>query len=166
MKLPSELTKLVRQRTWERDLVLWVGSEASLQEALRPGPPASRAGPPVRSEVLDLLDLFDEDRLPIDAEQTREELSHALQARLRKLNPQAENRMVLVVKSIGLLARYRVGVRDFYDHFCGDFAIAILLLEQPADSTSWPEEVFCAPGQLLGYFTQPGLVKHVFGVEG
>ena len=70
--------------------------------------------------------------------------------------------MVLVVTSIGLLARYAVGLREFYDWFCGDFSMVVLLLERTLEETQWPEEVSCDSDRLLGYFQEP-MVKQVFG---
>ncbi len=50
MRSSADLAALVRQRTWDKELVLWVGSESALRKAVAPVP----------VETLDLLDLFDE----------------------------------------------------------------------------------------------------------
>jgi hypothetical protein len=42
---------------------------------------------------------------------------------------------VLVVKSIGLLVKYHAGVREFYEWFCGDFAMVVLILNGLLNST-------------------------------
>ncbi len=49
MKPATELALLCQQRTWDKDLILWVGSETRLQQLLGTLPVV----------VLDLLDLFD-----------------------------------------------------------------------------------------------------------
>lgn len=156
MKTAADLAALVRQRTWDKDLVLWIGSEKALRDALSEVP----------HNVLDLLDLFDEDRLPMDDEETRAQLIGALRKKLRSMNAAPDRRTVLVVRSIGLLARYRVGVKEFYDWFCGDFAMAVLVLEGPMEDSLWPEDVVCDPDRLIDYFQAPGVVKQVFGEKG
>jgi hypothetical protein len=108
--------------------------------------------------VLDLLDLFNEDCLPMDHEETQAHLRRTLRQRLQSLQAGAERRTVLIVKSIGLLARYQTGVREFYEWFCGDFTMDGLLEE-----CLWPEEVTCDTDRLLKYFDTPGVVKQVFG---
>src|ERR1039458_1337047 len=108
MKPPAELKSLVEQRTWEKEVVLWVGTEAALAKLLGS----------VQHVALDLLDLFDEDKLPMDDEETRQFLVSALSTRLKAIPTGPGMRVVLVVTSIGLLARYAVGLREFYDWFC------------------------------------------------
>jgi hypothetical protein len=152
MRSPAELRSLVGQRTWEKEVVLWVGTEAALAKLLGP----------VHHVALDLLDLFDEDKLPMDDEETRQCLVGALSTRLQAIPTGPGMRVVLVVTSIGLLARYAVGLTEFYDWFCGDFSMVILLLERTLEETQWPEEVLCDSDRLLGYFQEP-MVKQVFG---
>ena len=156
MKTAADLAVLTRQRTWDKDVVLWVGAEHTLLHALGQTP----------YEVLDLLDLFDEESLPMDEEETREQLLRRLRHRLQSFQVSAEKRIVLVVKSIGLLARYRSGVREFYEWFCGDFTMVVLLLEGLLDERVWPEEVACDADRLLKYFHDSSVVKEVFGEKG
>ena len=118
MKAPSQLALLVHQRTWDKEVVLWVGPESALRQAIGGVPQAN----------LDLLDLFDEDKLPMDADETRQQLAASLAAKLQAYATGPSNRLVLVVKSIGLLARYGVGLREFYEWFCGDRSMVVLLL--------------------------------------
>ena len=61
MKTAADLAALTRQKTWDKDVVLWVGSENVLMHTLGQTPYA----------VLDLLDVFDEEHLPMDEEETR-----------------------------------------------------------------------------------------------
>ena len=156
MKRPSELTKLARQRTWDKDVVLWVGTEADLLDALKN----------VKSATLDLLDLFDETNLPMDDDETRSRLTRELRAKLRAIPTGPENRTALIVKSVGLLARYNAGTSEFYKWFCGDFAMVVLLLEGVPERTEWPEEIACDGNRLLNYFREPDVVKQVFAGKG
>jgi hypothetical protein len=98
----------------------------------------------------------------MDDEETRQYMIAALANRLQAISTGPGNRVVLVVTSIGLLARYGVGLREFYDWFCGDFSMVVLLLERTLEDTQWPDEVSCDSGRLLSYFQEP-LVKQVFG---
>ena len=118
MKTAADLAALTRQKTWDKDVVLWVGSENALLHTLSQTPYA----------VLDLLDLFDEECLPLDNEETQAHLRRDLRRQLQSLQVGSERRTVLIVKSIGLLARYHAGVREFYEWFCGDFAMVVLIL--------------------------------------
>jgi len=153
VKRPSELSKLVRQRTWDKDVILWVGTEADLLDTLKS----------VKIVTLDLLDLFDETNLPMDDDETQSCLTRELRAKLRAITIGPENRTVLIVKSVGLLARYNVGTSEFYKWFCGDFAMVVLLLDGVPERTEWPDEISCDGNRLLNYFREPDVVKHVFG---
>jgi hypothetical protein len=156
MKTAADLATITRQKTWDKDVVLWVGSEHALLHTLGQ----------LSSTVLDLLDLFDEDRLPMDHEETQAHLRRGLRRQLQSLQIGSERRTVLIVKSIGLLARYHAGVREFYEWFCGDFAMVVLLLDGLLEQHLWPEEVLCDTDSLLKYFDTPGVVKQVFGEKG
>lgn len=156
MKRPPELTKLVRQRTWDKDVILWVGTEASLLDAIKP----------VKSITLDILDLLDEANLPADDAETRSFLTRELRQRLKTIPTGPEHRTVLVVKSVGLLARYNVGTSEFYKWFCGDFAMVALLLEGVPERAEWPDDMTCDPNCLLTYFREPDAVKHAFAEKG
>jgi hypothetical protein len=156
MKTAGDLGALTRQQTWDKDVVLWVGAENALLHILAQIPHV----------VLDLLDLFDEECLPMDDEETRVQLLRGLRHQLQSFQVGPERRTVLVVKSIGLLARYHAGVREFYEWFCGDFAMVVLILDGLPDERVWSEEVACDPDRLLKYFHEPGVVKQVFGEKG
>ncbi len=148
----AQLQALLSLRSWDKEVVLWVGSEKALQETLGT----------TKHTVLDLLDLFDPESLPVDDEETRDQLRDRLRTRLKAIERGPGNRVVLVVRSIGLLARYDVGLKEFYDWFVGDFTLVILQLELGTEKVEWPEEVACEPNHLLGYFSEPGMVKAVF----
>jgi hypothetical protein len=113
--------------------------------------------------MLDLLDLFEPDAISIDDDEVRRHLSQSLRTRLKSIARVSGKRTTLIVRSAGLLARYRVGVQDFYDWFCGDFAMAILLVEGTCSEGEWPDEVQCAPDRLVEYFTDSGMVKRLIG---
>jgi hypothetical protein len=152
VKSAAQLQVLVNQRAWDKEVLLWIGPEKSLIDTLGP----------VRFRVFDLLDLFDVNNLPGDADETREYLRDRLQKHLKAIPKGPDDRSVLIVKSIGLLARYNVGLKAFYDWFIGSFALAILILDDVADKTEWPEGVRCDTTRLVGYFSEPGMVKDVF----
>jgi hypothetical protein len=156
MKTAADLAVLTRQKTWDKDVVLWVGSEHALLHTLGQ----------ISYTVLDLLDLFDEDCLPMDNEETQAHLRRGLRRQLQSLQIGPEKRTVLIVKSIGLLARYQAGVREFYEWFCNDFAMVVLLLDGVLEERLWPEEVTCDTDSLLQDFNTPGVVKQVFGEKG
>jgi hypothetical protein len=152
VKTPSDLALLVQQKTWDKDVVLWVGSEARLRESLGSAQVA----------VLDLLDLFDPNRLPMDDEETRSQLQRNLRAWLQTLAPGPANRTVLLVRSAGLLARYQIGAGDFFEWFCGDFAMAVLVLGRLPATGFESDGVVCVPERLVQYFHAPEVVKQVY----
>lgn len=156
MKSAAHLQALAGSRTWDKELVMWVGSEKDLHQALGVA----------KSITLDLLDLFDPENLPADDEATGHQLRDQLQRHLRAIPRGPTDRVVLIIKSIGLLARYNIGLKAFYDWFIGDFAMAVLLLDGGVETKDWPEEVRCEGNRILGYFSQPGMVKEVFSTTG
>ena len=153
MQAIEELAQLVRQRTWDKELLLWSGPEAKLLPELTG----------LKLETLDLLDLLDPKQLPIDDDEVRQHLSRSLRKRLQAVDRASGKRTALLVRSAGLLARYNVGVRDFYEWFCDDFSLVILLVERLATGEDWPDEVDCNPDRLLEYFAEPGMTKRQFG---
>jgi hypothetical protein len=156
VKTAAELALLVQQRTWDKDLVLWVGSENRLREVLGSAPLL----------VLDLLDLFDPDHLPMDDDETRTELQRQLRKRLQGLQTGPGSRTVLLVHSVSLLARYQVGVRDFYEWFCNDFGMVVLVLNGLPVEPIGSDEAVCVPERLVQYFRAPEVVKAVYGEVG
>jgi hypothetical protein len=151
----KEFEALMKQRTWDKDLVLWLGPEKSLLEALGSS----------NHVIIDLLDLFDAQSLPGDDEATRDTLSEQLRQRLRAIPREASNRTVLVVKSIGLLVRYKLGLKDFYDWFVSSHTVVALLLESLPQVNKWPEEVVCDADRLFYYFAEPGMVKSIYAAD-
>jgi len=153
----AEFQTLLKQRTWDKDVLLWLGSEKSLLGAIGS----------TNHIILDLLDLFDLDNLPVDDDETTGVLCTRLRERLKEIPKGPENRIVLIVKSIGLLARYSIGLKEFYDWFVGSYTIIVLLLEGlPEKANGWPEDVRCDAKRLFGYFAEPGMVKDVYEAHG
>ncbi|MCY2987032.1 MAG: hypothetical protein NTY19_04090 [Planctomycetota bacterium] len=153
MQAIEELVQLLRQRTWDKELLLWSGPEAKLLPALTG----------LQAETLDLLDLFDPAQLPIDDDEIRLHLCRSLRRRLQAVDRAPGKRTVLIVRSAGLLARYRAGVREFYEWFCDDFSMVILLVEGPYADEDWPDEVDGKSDRLIDYFMDPGMIKRQFG---
>ena len=135
---------------------MWMGSENELRHVLGP----------TKCSILDLLDLFDPNKLPAGDEATGEQLRDNLCLHLRSIQHGPDNRVILMVKSIGLLARYTIGINAFYDWFIGDFTLVILLLDVGMEKVEWPEEVRCEASRLSGYFLELGMVKDVFSTTG
>lgn len=151
MQPHDQLTTLVRQRTWNKELILWYGPEGKLRPQLE--------GIQIRD--LDLLDLFTPgDTLPEDDE-IRQHISRSLRQHLKSIPRAPTAHSALIVRSSGLLARYRVGVQDFYDWYCDDFAMVILLVDGSYRGDEWPEEVECRPDSLVEYFKDSGMVKRL-----
>lgn len=152
MKKASELRAILTQRTWDKEVLVWLGSEKSLIEAMGA----------TKCVSLDLLDLFDVDNLPIDDDETKDALKDRLRSHLKAMPKGPNNRTVLLVKSAGLLARYGVGLKEFYDWFVGSYAMVVLLLENTSGQIDWPDEVRYDAKRLLDYFAEPGMVKDVY----
>ena len=70
-----------------------------------------------------------------------------------------------IVKSIGLLVRYKVGLKEFYDWFIGSHTVVALVLEGLPENTDWPEEVRCDPKHLFDYFAEAGMVSDIYGAN-
>jgi hypothetical protein len=153
MFTPDDLAQLVRQRTWDKELNVWVGSEHQLLSVLDG----------VQTEILDLLDLFDPNQVPIEDDDVRQHLSRALRQKLKTIPRPSGRRMVLIVRSAGLLARYNVGVSEFYNWFCDDFSMVFLLIEGRCAESHWPPEVDCHPDRLIDFFGVATQIKRQFG---
>ena len=156
MKSVADLKALVQQRTWDKEVLLWLGPEKPLRTALGA----------TKHIVLDLLDLFQPGSLPPDDDSSRELLRDQLRQRLRSMQKGPDNRTVLIVKSVGLLARYGVGLKEFYDWFVGSYTILILLLEDAPEKCDWPDEVRCDQKRLSDYFAEAGMVKDIYTANG
>jgi len=151
MQNHEEFVNLLRQRTWDKELILWHGTEAKLLPFL--------VG--IQVDALDVLDLFTPANLPVEDDEVRTHLSRSLRQYLKSIPRMTATHAALIVRSAGLLARYRVGVQDFYDWYCDDFAMAILLIEGSCTEGGWPDEVECGPDKLVGYFKDSQIVKRL-----
>lgn len=156
MKGLIDLHALLKQRSWDKEVILWLGPEESLLDACHS----------IHYVVLDLLDLFDPDNLPVDDEETHNALGEDLRQKLKALQKASNTRTVLVVRSIGLLARYKVGLKEFYDWFIGSHTLLALVLEGVSEISDWPEEIHCESRQILDYFSDGSMVKDVYAANG
>ena len=155
MKTISDFKALAAQRTWDKDVAVWVGPESSLTAALAGG--SSGVAIP-----LDLLDLFDEAALPDSEDDVVYFLRKALREQLVSLAPPTGERRILIVKSPGILARYNLGLKEFFDWFCGDRGLVVLLIEATPEKVELPSEIECHPRAIVDYFDRPDLAKHCF----
>jgi len=156
MKQAQELRSVLDRRTWDKEVVLWQGSDKALVEMLAN----------LNAVSLDILDLLDQNNLSTDDDDNKATIREAIRGYLKNLPKGPEHPCVLVVRSIGLLARYRIGLKEFYDWFVGSHAMVILVLGDLADPTGWPEEVRCDSNRLVEYFLEPGMVKETYVAEG
>jgi hypothetical protein len=152
----AELEDLLRQKTWDKEIILWLDSETQLKTLLSNH----------KFRELDLLDLFNLNSLPTDDDDTRTRLVQALRALLQDFNATGRSRIILVVRSCGLLARYDVGLKEFYDWFCGDFSLVIIPLARPSDDTAWPESMAFEKDRLNNYFSTTGMCSRIIAEKG
>jgi len=152
----TELKNLLRQKTWDKEVVLWLGSDAALKNELIP----------YNVQELDILDLFDPNNLPSNDEEASDNLKTSLRKYLQGLQPSARSKIVLVVRSGGLLARYNLGLKSFYDWFCSDFGMVIIRLVRGADRMAWPSAVVFDDDRLYDYFTGIDMCSRVITDKG
>ena len=139
------LADLLRQETWDKDVVLWKGPI----EALR-----ARLG--AKSTVeLDLLDVVPPGFDPAaDDSESEAEFRRALENRLRSIEATRTGPQVLVVRNAPLLARFGVGARPFYDWHAGSQTMTILAVDGFATDVTFPPEVEYDARYLSHYFEQ------------
>ena len=153
MKTAVDLTRLASQRTWDKDVVVWLGSEAALTAAL----PKNHG---LKYEVIDLLDLLSENAIPDTDEDVATGLRRALKEKLPGISKAAGGRCVLAVKSAGILVRYNLGLREFFDWFDMDRGLVVLLAETRTDNIQLPNNLEWRPRWFIDYFHRPDLAKH------
>jgi len=125
----EDLRKLVNRPFWSKDVVLWIGPDATVDELA--------AGVPCRT--LDLLDLFSPtEDVPAGDTERGELLRQRLDAKLQELRQSDGGRVVLKVQSAPLLARYRAGLRPFFDWFAGSTRMVVLVLPPSPNVPSLP----------------------------
>ncbi len=157
MKSPNDLRKLLAQKTWDKDVALWVGPLQPVRDAV------AGAGHPITLSELDLLDLLSEQSLPDSEEDIGSALKTALRSDLQKRRSASPDRRVLIVKSAALLTRYSVGLKEFFDWFVGDHAVVVLALDGvPSGLKPLPAEIELRPDWLLQTLHRPDLAKNVF----
>jgi len=157
MNTLADFGRLLAQKTWNKDIVIWVGEVRLVQEA------AQTAGQPISVVELDLLDLLDQSSLPENDSDIAVALRTALRAELRKRPSGTQDRQLLIVRSAPLLTRYSIGLRDFFDWFVGDHALVVLVLEGVlASDKQLPPEIELRPDFLLQSLYRADHAKHVF----
>ena len=77
------------------------------------------------------------------------------------MQPKDGQRCILVVKSAGLLVRYNLGLREFFNWFCCDRAMVVLLVEAVPEKIRLPIGIECRPQLIVEYFHRPDLAKHL-----
>ena len=158
MKTAAEFTELVSRRTWDKDVAVFLGSEAALRAAVPAGSDAAAV------LTLDLLDLFDEASIPDTEEDMVAFFRRALRQKLSAFSASLGQRRILIVKSAGLLVRYHLGLKEFFDWFVGDRSLVVVLIEDTPRKLELPVEIECSPDTISGYFNRPDLAKHTFSV--
>lgn len=157
MKSPDDLRKLLAQKTWDKDIALWIGPVQPMR-ALVAG-----AGQPIAVSELDILDLLSEQSLPDSDCEIGANIKIALRADLQKKRTPNAGRRLLIVRSAALLTRYAVGLKEFFDWYLGDHAMVILILDGiPAQPRQIPAEIELRTDLLLQSFTSSDLAKNVF----
>ena len=157
MKSSSELRKLLAQKTWDKEVAIWVGSLASLQDLI------SGSGQTIDVKQIDLLDLISEHSIPDSDEELGRTLKGQLRSELQKQRSSSTDRRILLVQSTALLSRYDVGLKEFFDWFVGDHAMVILLLDGiPSSTKPLPLEIEIRPKGLIEKLNHPDLAKNAF----
>ena len=87
MPQTDELSQLLRQRTWDKELNLWVGPERQLRPLLDG----------LKVETLDLLDVIDDD-WPVEDEDIRRPFAQAIRQRLKAIPRERGQRLVVVAE--------------------------------------------------------------------
>jgi hypothetical protein len=142
---PHQLEERLRQPAWSKDVVVWLGRAEALDRLLDGLPQLT----------LDLLDLMPDDEALPAADASRAELLETrLDARVRELRPANDQKTVLRVRNAPLLARYRAGLRPFFDWFAGAHRMTVLEIDRPRPvplPDSVAESLHLDPDAMLGY---------------
>jgi len=106
---------------WSKEVVVWVGGMEGLAELLSAS----------RRIDLDLVALVpDDEKLPSSRDDRADLMRRQLDEFLRANQPDGKQRVVLVVRNAGLLAKYGVGLQSFYDWFGGTQTMSVLAIDQ------------------------------------
>lgn len=127
----DQLKELIRQPLWSKQVVVWMGERASLDQLL--------AG--VDQREVDLLALIpDDDSWPRAREERADWLRERLDRELQAIKGGLAGRTVLRVRNAALLARLGTGLRPFYDWFAGSDTMTILEVD-PVSPLVLPDTV-------------------------
>jgi len=139
------LADLLKQKTWDKDVVLWHGPVERLRGWLGARPTVE----------LDLLDVVPSDFDPAaDTSHVNDTFRRALDERLQAIEASRKGAQVLIVRSAPLLERFGVGARPFYDWHAGSQTMTILAVEGFATEMDFPPEVEYDGHRLRNYFEQ------------
>ncbi|MEI6176959.1 MAG: hypothetical protein WCS43_08710 [Verrucomicrobiota bacterium] len=152
MKTAADLRSLAERRTWDKEIIVWLGLLESLLTHLPAGS--------VDIKQLDLLDLVSDSDLP--EEDARTEFRRALDTRLKSLAPSPDKRCILIVTSTALLANFNTGLVGFFSWFCSDRAMVILHVDGIPEKLSLPSEFEFRATALLDYLVQPDHAKEIY----
>jgi hypothetical protein len=143
---------LADRRAWDKEIVVWLGSMASLLSVLNTGS--------ADIEQLDLLELVSEEDIP--EEEARAFFRRGLDGRLKNIAPAPGKRRILVVTATALLADFNTGLAGFFNWFCSDRGMVILQVDGVAEKLALPPEFEFRPNQLIDYLTQPDHAKDIY----
>lgn len=143
---------ILERPTWSKDVVVWVGDRESLDHVL--------GG--IKQLELDVLEMMPEDEaLPTGKEDRAELLDRELDKRLQAMKPQGNDRVVLRVRNVAVVAKYGIGLQRFYEWFGGSHTLAVLEIDRLRPVTL-PDSVVGVvkldTNWLVGYF-RPMLAK-------
>jgi hypothetical protein len=142
---PQQFQERLRQPAWSKDVLVWLGRRKTLDSLLHGIPQVT----------LDLLEVLpDDEALPTADTDRAEILDSRLEARVRELRPASQQQTVLRVRNAPLLARYRSGLRPFFDWFAGDRTMTILEIERPrpvALPDTVADSIRLDPDEMVGY---------------
>src|SRR5262249_57540424 len=103
-----------------------------------------------------LVELFPEDDALAGGRDDRSEiLAQRLDQYLRQKRPAGDERVVLPVRNAGLLARYGVGLRSFYDWFAGSHTMTVLEIDRMKPAAlpdTVAKTIHLNPDTLTNYF--------------
>ena len=141
---PSDLTRLVHAAFWSKDIVLWIGSDAELEKVVQG----------VNVAYLDVLDLTDGE-FPLEDTERSRVISTRLQKRLEELDVSTSEKLVLIVRNVGILSRHMISLNPFFELFGGVRRMAILSLRGESInlgvSQALSEQIVCEPDTIANY---------------
>lgn len=139
-----------------RHVFLWRGRKAELEKTLP-------------SDITTHLDIHTLATTSYAVSSGTYELRRQFSKEIIKTLQERKNRLtapqILVVTGCDLLARYELGIRDFYDHYVGDGVMVVFVVPQHNMKHPWPTFVKFDPDATVRYL-EPLIEKdHVLQEE-